>query len=97
MNVLDEYWETASKLALQVMKLMGLGLHLDNPNIIADSHNFGSKENETAIRVNFYPATADKGKYERILYYYLSFVLLLYQKGIKGFSIIFLNAAPLLF
>ena len=62
MGVLVNWWETCSKLALQVMKLIALGLGIDNVNAIADSHSFGSRGNESAIRVNFYPSTADKGE-----------------------------------
>lgn len=61
MDVLKQWWAQSSDLACQVMKLMGLGLNLADPSIIADNHMFGSTDNETAIRVNFYPSTAGKG------------------------------------
>ncbi|KAF6022771.1 hypothetical protein EB796_018917 [Bugula neritina] len=60
MKILKEWWGRLSTLSLQFMKLMGLGLRMKDPSYIANSHSFGSSQNESAIRVNFYPATVNK-------------------------------------
>jgi len=68
MKILKEWWGRLSTLSLQFMKLMGLGLRLNDPSYIANSHNFGSSQNESAIRVNFYPATLNKGEIPRLYF-----------------------------
>lgn len=68
MTILRTYWSQASKLSLQVMKIMGLGLGMSDPEHIANSHNYDRGKNESAIRVNFYPKTAGKGRYVMLLF-----------------------------
>ena len=61
-QILSKWWKLGAGLATRIMKLMALGLGLDDTDAISRHHTFGIRENETVTRANFYPATAGAGK-----------------------------------
>lgn len=57
-----DFFASCSKLALRMLTLMGLGLKLEDKNVIKNCHvmGMGSKDNESALRLIYYPPLVKK-------------------------------------